>query len=226
VAQGISIMTKNTRLSGLEKPWQMALTLAWEAYVGGNIGVGAVLTDPRRRVVAVGRNRVSDRKAPPGRLRSTFIAHAEIDILGQLVPGDYWHHTLWTTLEPCPLCSIAVVTSNVGNVTFAARDRLWDGISRLAELNEFIASRWPVRSGPLGGPVSVFSVFSELLPPLWFLERKPNGTVVQKYESQHPRLLALARSLSTDAQFAGLKAHQLNVALDQLWADLAAIDVE
>ena len=216
-------MAKHSRLSSLEKPWQMALTLAWEAYVGGNVGVGAVLTDPRGRVVAVGRNRVSDRKAPPGRLRSTAIAHAELDILGQLVPGDYKNHTLWTTLESCALCSIAVVTSNVGRVAFAARDRLWDGISRLTELNEFIASRWPDRSGPLGGPVSVFS---ELLPLLWFLEHKPNGTVVQKYQSAHPRLLALARSLVTDKQFAGLKAHPVNDALDQLWADLSAIDVE
>jgi tRNA(Arg) A34 adenosine deaminase TadA len=216
-------MTKKSRWSALEKPWQMALTLAWEAYVCGNTGVGAVLTDPRGRIVAVGRNRVSDRKAPTGRLRSTAIAHAEIDILGQLDPGDYKNHTLWTTLEPCALCSIAIVSSNVGRVAFAARDRLWDGVSRLAELNEFIARRWPVRSGPHGGPVSVFS---ELLPLLWFLEHKPNGTVIQKYESEHPRLLALARSLRTDAQFARLKAHPVNRALDQLWTDLAAIEVE
>lgn len=216
-------MRKMSRLSELEKPWQMALTLAWEAHVRGNVGVGAVLTDRRGRVVAVGRNRVCDRKAPPGRLRSTAIAHAELDILGQLVPGDYKNHTLWTTLESCALCSIAVVTSNVGRVEFAARDRLWDGISRLAELNEFIASRWPVRSGPLGGPISAFS---ELLPLLWFLEHKPIGTVVQKYESAHPGLLALARRLRTDAQFAGLKSHPVNEALDQLWVDLAAIDVQ
>ena len=211
------------RWLALGEPWQMALTLAWEAYIGDNVGVGAVLTDPHGRVVAVGRNRVSDTEAPPGRLRSTFIAHAEIDVLGQLVPGDYRHHTLWTTLEPCPLCSIAIVTSNVGRVKFAARDRLWDGISRLTELNEFIASRWPTRLGPLGGPVSVFC---ELLPLLWFLERKPSGTVVEKYESQHPRLLALAKNLSGDARFANWKAHPLNEALNQLWADLSAIDGE
>jgi tRNA(adenine34) deaminase len=218
----IPVVTKN-RWSALGEPWQMALTLAWEAYIGGNIGVGAVLTDPDGRIVAAGRNRVSDKEAPPGRLRSTFIAHAELDVLGQLTPGDYRHHTLWTTLEPCPLCSMAIVTSNVGSVTFAARDRLWAGLSRLAELNEFFASRWPIRRGPLGGPVSVFS---ELLPLLWFLERKPNGTVVAKYESQHPRLLALAKSLSGDARFADLKAHPLNVALNQLWPDLSAIEGE
>jgi tRNA(adenine34) deaminase len=216
-------VTKDSHWLALEEPWQMALTLAWEAYIGGNVGVGAVLTDPRGRVVAVGRNRVSDKEAPPGKLRSTSIAHAELDVLGQLMPGDYRHHTLWTTLESCPLCSMAIVMSNVGSVAFAARDRLWEGIYRLTELNEFIASRWPVRRGPLGGPVSVFS---ELLPLLWFLERKPSGTVIAKYEAQHPRLLALAETLSGDARFIELKAHPLDVALNQLWADLAAIDTE
>lgn len=213
-------MTKGGHWSALEEPWQTALTLAWEAYVGGNVGVGAALTDAQGRVVAVGRNRQSDTEAPPGRLRSTSIAHAEIDVLGQLTPGDYRQHTLWTTLEPCPLCSMAIVMSNIGSVAFAARDPLWDDISRLTEVNEFIANRWPVRRGPIGGPVAVFA---ELLPLLWFLERKPDGTVVQKYESQHPKLLALARSLGGDAGFTALKAHPLHAALDQLWADLAAL---
>lgn len=215
-------MTKES-WSALGEPWQIALTQAWQAFVAGNVGVGAVLTDPHGRIVAAGRNRVSDKDAPPGRLRSTFIAHAELDVLGQLTPDDYRHHTLWTTLEPCPLCSMAIVTSNVGIVTFAARDRLWDGLSRLAEVNEFVASRWPVRRGPLSGPVSVFC---ELLPLLWFLERKPNGTVVEKYESQHPRLLALAKSLLGDARFADLKAQPLDVALDKLWPDLTLIEGE
>jgi len=214
---------KDSHWLSLEEPWRISLAQAWEAYVGGNIGVGAVLTDPGGRVVAFGRNRVSDTDAPPGRLRSTFIAHAELDVLGQLTPSDYRRHTLWTTLEPCPLCSMAVVTSNIGSVAFAARDPLWDEISRLTELNEFIASRWPLRRGPLGGAVSVFC---ELMPLLWFLERKPRGSVVAKYKGQHPRLLALAETLRSDARLTDLKAHHVDVALDQLWTDLAAIDTE
>jgi len=210
------------RLLKLEVPWRMAVTQAWEGFVGGNVGVGAVLTDPQGLVTLVGRNRVADKEAPPGRPRSTFLAHAEIDVLGQLPSGDYQHHTLWTTLEPCPLCSIAIVMGNVGSVVFAARDRLWRGISRLTEVNEFIASRWPVRRGPIGGPLSVFC---ELLPLLWFLDRKPNGTVVENYQAQHPRLLALGKSLRED-RLADPKAQGLEVMLNQLWSDLAAIEVE
>ncbi len=214
-------MTANDYWLALEEPWRTAVTLAWEGYVGGNVGVGAVLTDPDGRVVAVGRNRGSDIEAPPGRLRSTPIAHAELDVLGQLRPGDYGRHTLWTTLEPCPLCSMAIIMSNVGDVAFAASDRLWDGISRLTELNEFIASRWPVRRGPLGGAISVFS---ELLPLVWFLEHKPSGSVVAKYESQHPRLLALAGTLRKDGRLRALRADSVDVALSQLWTDLTAIE--
>jgi len=207
----------------LAEPLRMAVTLAWDAFVGGNVGVGAVLTDPHGLITAVGRNRVSDPEAPPGRLRSTFLAHAEIDVLGQLPPGNYEHHTLWTTLEPCPLCSIAIVMGNVGSVVFAARDRLWRGISRLTEVNEFIAGSWPARRGPLGGPVSVFC---ELLPLFWFLDRKPNGTVVQNYESEHPRLLALAKRLGDDVRFSELKTRKLEAVLSHLWTDLAAIENE
>ena len=69
-------------------------------------------------------------------------------------------------------------------------------------------------------------MFSELLPLLWFVEHKPNGTVVEKCKSQHPRLLALAKSLSGDIRFIDLKAHPLRVALNELWVDLAAIGAE
>ena len=211
------------RVIALDEPLRTAVALAWDAFVGGNIGVGAVLTDARGLIAAVGRNRVSDLEAPPGRLRSTFLAHAEIDVLGQLPSGDYQRHTLWTTLEPCPLCSMAIVMGNVGKVVFAARDRLWRGISRLTEVNEFIASGWPARRGPLEGPVSVFC---ELLPLFWFLDRKPDGTVVQNYETQHPRLLALAKRLRDDVRFTDLKARDLEAVLSHLWTDLAAIQTE
>ena len=214
------MLIDDSRLRELDEPWQIAVRLAWEAYVGGNVGVGSVLTDAVGRVVAVGRNRVSDTEAPPGRLRSTYIAHAELDVMGQLLPGNYRDHTLWTTLEPCVLCSSAIVMSNIGNVTFAARDMLWDGLSRLTELNDFVASRWPVRRGPLDGPIAVFC---ELVPLLWFLEQKPAGSVIQKYKAANPQLLALGQDLMNSARFASLKSRPIDAVLQELWEVLARV---
>jgi len=207
----------------LEEPWRMAIVQAWEAYVGGNVGVGAVLTDADSKVVAAGRNRQSDTEAPPGRLRATPIAHAEIDVLGQLERGDYSRYTLWTTLESCPLCSMATITSNVGTVVYAARDRLWEGLVKLTQVNEFIAQRWPIQRGPLGGAVSAFC---ELLPLLWFLDHKPSGTVVEKYRIEHPRLLSLAKALSGDSRLSELKSHPVEVALAELWTELSSVENE
>ena len=205
-------------LRGLARPWRVALAQAWAAHAAGNIGVGAVLTDDNGTVVAEGRNRIVDAEAPPGRLRSTFIAHAEMDVLAQLPPGDYPGHTVWTTLEPCLLCSSAIVMSSVGNVRYAARDWLWDGIDRLADVNDFVARRWPTRTGPLDGPVAAFC---ELLPVLWFVRRKPGGAVIRRYADRHPMLLLLAEQLERDGRVASLTGQSIDVALAALWGDLS-----
>jgi tRNA(Arg) A34 adenosine deaminase TadA len=179
----------------LPPPWRVALRLAWEAHCTGNIGVGAVLTDPAGRVVATGRNRVCDATAPPGRLRATYLAHAEIDALGQLPAGDYPQHTLWTTLEPCLLCLSAVVLSHVGTVRYAAPDPLWHGLDGLPQLNAQAARRWPVRIGPLSGPVAALCA---LLPLIWALRRSPDGVVARAYASSDPALLGLGRRLADE----------------------------
>lgn len=170
--------------------------------------------------MAEGRNRVADAEAPPGRLRSTFIAHAEMDVLAQLPPGDYPGHTVWTTLEPCLLCSSAIVMSSVGNVRYAARDWLWDGIDQLADVNEFVARRWPNRTGPLDSPVAAFC---ELLPVLWFVARKPDGAVVRRYADRHPMLLRLAERLTEEDRLASLIDQSVDAALAALWDDLSDV---
>ena len=205
----------------IDKPWRLAVQLAWDAHCAGNIGVGAVVTDERDVVIAEGRNRTCDEHAPPGHLHQTFIAHAEIDVLGQLKPGNYSHHTIWTTLEPCLLCTSAIVMSNIGSVRFAARDQLWDFLSRLPEIGKFVADRWPERKGPLQGPIAVFC---ELLPVIWFLSNKPAGVVVGRYAECHPALLDLAKTLvhaNVLTKYGGSPAEEV---LQDLWCGLSGVD--
>jgi len=163
--------------------------MAWEAHCSGNVGVGAVLTDPAGVIVATGRNRVLDAEAPAGRLHASYLAHAEMDVLAQLP-----EHTLWTTLEPCLMCASAVVLSHVGRVGYVAADPLWSGIDRLPELNAQVARRWPIRCGPMPGPVGAFC---GLLPLVWAMRRKLDGVVARAYAEHDPGLLALGRRLVT-----------------------------
>ncbi|MEV0368172.1 nucleoside deaminase [Nocardia fusca] len=145
----------------MELPWRLALEQGWEAFRAGNPPVGAVITDPEGIVVALGRSRFHDLDGPPGQLAGTALAHAEVNALAQLTPGDHTALTLWSSLEPCPLCAAAAMTSRCGRVRFLASDPMWGGAELLPKLNNAIAQRWPTFDGPhLGWPAQWQTVLS------------------------------------------------------------------
>ncbi len=76
------------RWATLDEAQQAALELGWEAFRTGNIGVGAIITDPGGRIVGRGRNRLADTSAPPGQVFGTSLAHAEINALANLPFAD------------------------------------------------------------------------------------------------------------------------------------------
>jgi tRNA(Arg) A34 adenosine deaminase TadA len=194
--------------------------MAWQAHCSGNVGVGAVLTDSTGVIVATGRNRVLDADAPSGRLHSTYLAHAEMDVLAQLPHGDYPDHTLWSTLEPCLMCASAVVLSHVGTVRYAAADPLWSGIDRLPVLNAQVARRWPVRCGPLPGPVGAFC---GLLPLVWAVREKADGVVARAYAEHDPPLLALGRRLVSDGTLDDLLGASIEEVMERVWPELCDV---
>lgn len=105
----------------LEPHWQVAFELMWRAYVVGTIPVGAVVTDSTGKIVARGRNRITEEHV--GSVTGTRLAHAEIDALIQLPASSrYVDHTVHSTLEPCLLCFGALSISRVGAVAYAASD--------------------------------------------------------------------------------------------------------
>lgn len=169
--------------------WTRPLDLAWEAFLEGSIPVGCVVTDASGAVVAEGRNRVSA-PAGPG-LSGTYIAHAEMNALASLPPGEYGDHTIWSTLEPCFMCTGAIVHSHVGVARFAAADPFIAGVEGLPGLNPWVARRWPQRHGPETGPVGELA---GLLHVAWHVRRKPEGTVVSFYAHTDPDLIVRARA--------------------------------
>jgi len=146
------VITKgNDHLLLLAIPWRLALEEGWAAFRSANPPVGAVITGSAGRVLATARSRRHDEIAPPGQLAGTDLAHAEVNALAQLPTGQHDDVTLWTTLQPCPLCSAAAMSSRCGEVRYLAADPVWDGAERLPELNDSVAARWPRFDGPEPG---------------------------------------------------------------------------
>ncbi|NND84644.1 MAG: nucleoside deaminase [Acidimicrobiia bacterium] len=97
---------------------RMALEEAALAPTHGDVPVGAVLVSPAGEVVARDHNRREERSDPT--------AHAEMLVIAEAAKalGD-WRldgHTLYVTLEPCVMCSGALVWARIGKVVYAAAD--------------------------------------------------------------------------------------------------------
>jgi tRNA(adenine34) deaminase len=114
-------------------PWQCCLEEAWTAYCMGSIPIGAAITDQLGRVVARGRNRIFEETAPGKLLCGHRLAHAEMNALIALewYQADARGHVLYTTTEPCALCTGAIRTTKIGTVRYAARDSAGGSISLL-----------------------------------------------------------------------------------------------
>jgi len=201
----------------LAPAWRSCFLLAWEAFRAGSVPVGAVLVDAHGETVRYGRNRSNETTGPAGEVAGSYIAHAEINALATLPPGDYSDHILYTTLEPCFLCTAALRHSHVGVVRFAAPDPLWRGVERLPHLNDQIARRWTERDGPLGGHLQTWAA---LLPLVSAVERGVRS-VQHCHATAMPHVLALARAWAgTTAD--RLRAVDLDSALTEAWPDLTS----
>jgi tRNA(adenine34) deaminase len=192
--------------------WRTCFLLAWEAFQVGSIPIGAVLVDANGEMVRSGRNRSNDTIGPVGHVTGSHIAHAEINALATLPPGDYTDHVLYTTLEPCFLCTAALRHSHVGVVRFAAPDPMWKGVERLPDLNAQMARRWAHREGPIGGHLQTWAA---LLPLISAVERDVRS-VQQEHALAMPQVLSLAR-LWAGATADRLRDLDLDSALTQAW---------
>jgi len=98
---------------------EMALEEAEMAFHEGTVPIGAVLVDPSGNVIGKGRNRVFTNQDPTW--------HAEIDVIrqagGKLFDVGYKNRcTMYTTVEPCPMCTGALILADISRVVWALSD--------------------------------------------------------------------------------------------------------
>lgn len=97
---------------------EKALNLAFEAKSRGQISIGCVIVDGTGKIIGSQHNQVRS-------LRDKT-AHAEVLAIREAMANEDWmgakSWTVYSTLEPCPMCLSAIILSRIGQVVWAAPD--------------------------------------------------------------------------------------------------------
>ncbi|WP_346929275.1 nucleoside deaminase [Clostridium sp.] len=126
----------------LSNIWKEAFSLAWESFKRNTIPIGAVIVNEEGNIISRGRNRIFD-ETSNNPLAGRNMAHAEMTAMINLREKEHPNikkYTLYTTMEPCPMCFGTMVMMGIRNLRYAARD----GFAGATELNhnmEYIKSK-------------------------------------------------------------------------------------
>lgn len=96
---------------------KQALLLAHEAAKEGEVPVGAVVVKDGH-IIATGKNRREQDK--------NALCHAEIEAINNACKAlggwRLWQCELYVTLEPCPMCTGAIINARIPKVIYGAKD--------------------------------------------------------------------------------------------------------
>jgi tRNA(Arg) A34 adenosine deaminase TadA len=178
----------------LNPPWVAAFEQAWMSFGEGNFGIGAALTDPRRDgepIVSVGRNLVVS-TAGDQPIAGNYMAHAEMNAFASLASYSAEGLSLYTTLEPCLMCSATGIFLNVAHVSYAVRDEYYEPFSeKLWPHHPYTRDRQPVAVQAFDDQLSSFA---RLLPLAHTLSTIPTSKPAAVARQSRPELSALAES--------------------------------
>ena len=102
----------------------VALEEARAAARRGEVPVGAVIVSPRGEVVAAAGNRTRELSDPTAHAEMLALRAACAALGSERLVG----HTLWVTLEPCPMCAAAIGFARIGRLYFGASDPKSGGV--------------------------------------------------------------------------------------------------
>ena len=130
-----------------EEYMSLALALAKEAAQAGEVPVGCVIADGEGRVIGRGRNRREE--------SGDATAHAEVEAIRQACAAlGNWRLekcSIYVTLEPCPMCTGAIINARIPIVVFGAREALTGSCGSVIDLfSENYGHRPAVYAGVLG----------------------------------------------------------------------------
>ena len=126
-----------------ENMMRLALSLAEDAADCGEIPVGCVITDEKGTVIGCGRNRTREKK--------DATVHAELEAIREAchTVGDWRLNgcTLFVTLEPCPMCTGAIMNARIPTIVYGAKDPIKGACGSVIDL---FSESFPEKSAVYG----------------------------------------------------------------------------
>ena len=112
----------------------LSCVLALTSVIGGNYGIGAVILDKNGKVIVYGHNQICKPY-----FRSD--AHAEMVVLSEFEEKFQNRRkddlVLYTSLEPCPMCYVRILTSGIPTIFHVAPDDPGGMVQRAEILPEY-----------------------------------------------------------------------------------------
>lgn len=101
-----------------------ALSEAKKAYLEDEVPIGALIVSPEGTIITRAHNRVEQDKDPSAHAELLAIRAAAHLLKSPRLIG----HTLYTTLEPCPMCAQLIAFARLKTVCFGALDPKGGGV--------------------------------------------------------------------------------------------------
>ena len=170
--------------------WQAAFEEMWESFRAGSTPIGAVLCDEAGAIVLRDHNRNGEMQTLNKR-----IAHAEANLLKRLDTLKYEPRimTLYSTMEPCPMCMGTILMSNIKKVRYAAADT-YCGMTHLLTIDPYYIDKrvdCVHEAGDLEGVQLTVQSYFELR----YIERGNSDKVFAKFAEHCPQAAEVARRL-------------------------------
>ena len=174
----------------LSAAWQAAFREMWTAFCAGSVPVGAVLCNSEGSIIISDHNRNSEPQTINKR-----IAHAEANILRRLDTSEFDPRllTLYTTMEPCPMCMGTALMSNIKRIRLAARDS-YCGMAHLLDTDPYYAAKGVDLRFEGGEPEQV-QLTIQSYHELRYMELGAGGNVFEKFAECCPEAAKAAKKL-------------------------------
>lgn len=170
--------------------WQTAFSEMWTAFCAGSTPIGAVLCDADGNVILRDRNRNHEPQTVNRRL-----AHAEANMLRALDTSvfDPKQLTLYSTMEPCPMCMGTILMCNIKRVRSAARDT-YCGMTHLTLTEPYYISK-NTECTFAGGELEQVQLTVQAYYELRHMEKGAGGYVFEKFREHCPAAADAAQRL-------------------------------